>query len=49
MRGLSMCLSSLDVLLDGLVHSFLSIELDHFFLPLEECGEGGIKEADAGS
>ena len=44
-----MSLSSLDVLLDGLVHPFLSIELDCFILPLEECGERGVEEADAGS
>ena len=47
--GLSMSLSSLDVLLDCLVHPLLSVELDHFFLPLEEHGERGIEEADSGS
>ena len=44
-----MALSSLDVLLDCLVHSFLSVELDCLFLPLEECGERGVEEADSGS
>ena len=49
MRGLSMSLSSLDVLLDCLVHPFLSIKLDCFFLPLGERGEGCVEEADLGS
>ena len=40
-------LSVLNVLFDCLVHPLLSVELDCFFLPLEECGEGGVKEADA--
>ena len=43
-----MSLSSLDVLLDCLVHSLLSIELYSFFLPLEERGERGVEEADSG-
>ena len=42
-----MSLSSLDVLLDGLVHPLLSVELNCFFLPLEERGERGVEEADA--
>ena len=46
-RELSVSLSSLDVLLDCLVHPFLSVELNCFFLPLEERGERGVKEADA--
>ena len=44
-----MSLSGLDVLFDCLVHSLLSVELDCLFLPLEERGERGVKEADAGS
>ena len=48
MRGLSVSLLSLDVLLDCLVHPLLSVELDCFFLPLEEHGDGGIEEADSG-
>ena len=44
-----MSLASLDVLLDCLVHPFLSVELDCFVLPLGECGERGIEEADVGS
>ena len=43
-----MSLLSLDVLFDCLVHSLLSVELDCFLLPLEERGEGGVKETDAG-
>ena len=42
-----MSLSSLDVLLDRLVHPPLSIELDCFFLPLEERDEGGVEEVDS--
>ena len=49
MRVLSVSLSTLNVLFDCLVHPFLSVELDCFFLPLEEHGERGIEEADAGS
>ena len=44
-----MSLSSLDVLLDCLVHLLLSVKLDRFFLPLEKCGERGVEEADSGS
>ena len=44
-----MSLSRLNVLFDCLVHPLLSIELDCFFLPLEEHGERGVKEADSGS
>ena len=44
-----MSLSSLDVLLNCLVHPLLSVELDCFFLPLEEHGERGVKEVDSGS
>ena len=43
-----MSLSSLDVLLNCLVHPLLSVELDWFFLPLGECGERGVEEADLG-
>ena len=43
-----MSLSSLDVLLNSLVHSLLSVKLDCFFLPLGECGERGVEEADSG-
>ena len=49
MRGLLVSLSILDVLFDGLVHSLLSVELDCFFLPLEEHSEWGVEEADSGS
>ena len=44
-----MSLSILNVLFNCLVHPPLSVELDCFFLPLEECGEWGVKEADSGS
>ena len=43
-----MSLSSLDVLLDSLVHPLLSIKLDCFFLPLGERDERGVKETDLG-
>ena len=49
MRGLSVSLSILNVLLDCLVHPLLSVKLDCFFLPLEEHGERGVEEADSGS
>ena len=44
-----MSLSSLNVLFDCLVHPLLSVKLDCFFLPLEECSEWGVEEADLGS
>ena len=47
--GLSVSLSVLNVLFDCLVHPLLSVELDCFFLPLEERGERGVEEADSGS
>ena len=47
-RGLSVSLSVLNVLFDCLVHPFLSVELDCFFLPLEKRGERGVKETDPG-
>ena len=47
-RGLSMSLSSLDVLLDSLVHPLLLVKLNCFFLPLEEGRERGVEEADVG-
>ena len=49
MRRLSVSLSSLDVLLNSLVHPLLLIKLDCLFLPLGERGERGVEEADLGS
>ena len=49
MRGLLVSLSILNVLFDCLVHPFLFVKLDCFFLPLEERGERGVEEADSGS
>ena len=48
MRGLSVSLLILNVLFDCFVHPLLSVELDCFFLPLEEHGEWGVEEADSG-
>ena len=48
MRGLSVSLSILNVLFDCLIHPLLSVELDCFFLPLEECSKWGVEETDPG-
>ena len=44
-----MSLLILNVLFNCLVHPFLSVELDRFFLPLEEHGKWGVEETDSGS